>query len=56
MSVAEVATFERERFFADAVSLRRWDGQGPMAGAVTPALSAYHDLILNVPGNELRFS
>ena len=45
MSAAEVATFERERFFADAVCIRRWDDQAKVASAVTPALSAYGDLI-----------
>jgi gamma-butyrobetaine dioxygenase len=28
MSGAEVATFELERYFADAVRMRRWDDQG----------------------------
>jgi [1-hydroxy-2-(trimethylamino)ethyl]phosphonate dioxygenase len=45
MSAAEVATFESERFFADAVRVRRWDDQGKATGVVTPALSAYGDLI-----------
>lgn len=45
MAAAEVATFERERFFADAVRIRRWDDEGKVAGVVTPALSAYGDLI-----------
>lgn len=45
MSAAEVATFERERFFADAVRIRRWDDQGKVADVVTPALTAYGPLI-----------
>jgi [1-hydroxy-2-(trimethylamino)ethyl]phosphonate dioxygenase len=53
MSAAEVATFESERFFADAVRIRRWDDQGKVAGAVTPALSAYRDLISRCSRNRV---
>ena len=45
MSAVEVATFERERYFSDAVRVRRWDDQAKVAGRVTPALSAYAELI-----------
>jgi phosphonate degradation associated HDIG domain protein len=53
MSAAEVATFERERFFADAVRIRRWDDQGKVAGVVTPALSAYGDAISQCSRNRV---
>jgi phosphonate degradation associated HDIG domain protein len=53
MSAAEVATFERERFFADAVRVRRWDDQGKVAGLVTPALSAYGELISQCSRNQV---
>jgi predicted HD phosphohydrolase len=45
MSAAEVASFESERYFTQAVSVRRWDDAGKVAGLVTPTLSAYLDLI-----------
>jgi predicted HD phosphohydrolase len=53
MSAAEVATFESERFFADAVRVRRWDDQGKALGVVTPALSAYGDLISQCSRNRV---
>jgi [1-hydroxy-2-(trimethylamino)ethyl]phosphonate dioxygenase len=53
LSAVEVATFERERFFADAVRIRRWDDQGKMAGVVTPALSSYGDLISQCSRNRV---
>jgi [1-hydroxy-2-(trimethylamino)ethyl]phosphonate dioxygenase len=53
MSAGEVATFERERFFADAVLVRRWDDQGKVAGLVTPALSAYGELISQCSRNQV---
>jgi [1-hydroxy-2-(trimethylamino)ethyl]phosphonate dioxygenase len=45
MSAHEVARFERERFHADAVRVRRWDDQGKVAGLKTPGLSDYAALI-----------
>jgi phosphonate degradation associated HDIG domain protein len=53
MSAAEMATFERERFFADAVRIRRWDDLGKTAGVVTPALSAYASLISQCSRNRV---
>ena len=53
MSAAEVATFERERFFADAVRIRRWDDRGKVGGVVTPALSAYDDVISQCSRNRV---
>lgn len=45
MSVGEVAAFEKERCFADAVRVRRWDDHGKTDGLVTPPLADYRDLI-----------
>jgi phosphonate degradation associated HDIG domain protein len=45
MSGAEVATFELEPYFADAVRVRRWDDHGKVAGLVTPPLASYGSLI-----------
>jgi [1-hydroxy-2-(trimethylamino)ethyl]phosphonate dioxygenase len=53
MSAAEVATFERERFFPDAVRIRRWDDQGKVAGVVTPALGTYGGLITRCSRNRV---
>ena len=45
MSHAEVAAFEQEPFFRDAVLLRKWDDQGKVAGLVTPSLESFMSLI-----------
>jgi [1-hydroxy-2-(trimethylamino)ethyl]phosphonate dioxygenase len=53
MSAIEVSRFENERFHEDAVSVRRWDDRGKVAGLKTPSLLDYRALIeaLAVPGN-----
>jgi [1-hydroxy-2-(trimethylamino)ethyl]phosphonate dioxygenase len=45
MAAHEVATFESERFYQEAVRVRRWDDQGKVAGLETPGLSNYRSLI-----------
>jgi phosphonate degradation associated HDIG domain protein len=45
MSPHEVAEFETERFFREAVRVRRWDDQGKIAGLTTPGLTEYRALI-----------
>jgi len=45
MSAHEVAQFEAERYFADAVRVRRWDDAGKVAGLKTPQLAEYCTLI-----------
>ena len=45
MAAHEVAAFETERFYKDAVRVRQWDDQGKVAGLKTPGLSDYRDLI-----------
>jgi [1-hydroxy-2-(trimethylamino)ethyl]phosphonate dioxygenase len=45
MSPPEVAQFESERFFRDAVRVRRWDDQGKVAGLRTPPLGEYLALV-----------
>jgi [1-hydroxy-2-(trimethylamino)ethyl]phosphonate dioxygenase len=45
MSAAEVAGFESERYFREAVGVRRWDDDGKVAGLVTPPLADYATLI-----------
>ena len=45
MAAHEVARFETERFYKEAVRVRQWDDQGKVAGLKTPALSDYRVLI-----------
>jgi [1-hydroxy-2-(trimethylamino)ethyl]phosphonate dioxygenase len=45
MSVDEVAAFERERYFAEAVRIRRWDDHGKVDGLAAPPLVEYRDLL-----------
>jgi len=45
MSAAELARFEGEHYFKDAVRVRRWDDQGKVAGLRTEPLEAYAPLI-----------
>jgi phosphonate degradation associated HDIG domain protein len=45
MSPDEVARFEGERYFREAVRLRRWDDQGKVADLRTPALEEYRAAI-----------
>jgi [1-hydroxy-2-(trimethylamino)ethyl]phosphonate dioxygenase len=41
----ELLQFETERFYKDAVRVRRWDDQGKVAGLKTPGLAEYRALI-----------
>ena len=41
MNPAEVAAFEAERFYADAVRLRRWDDMAKIAGFKAPPIASY---------------
>jgi [1-hydroxy-2-(trimethylamino)ethyl]phosphonate dioxygenase len=45
MAAHEVAQFETERFYTDAVRVRQWDDQGKVAGLKTPGLAEYRALI-----------
>jgi len=45
MAAHEVAQFETEHFYKDAVRVRRWDDQGKLAGLKTPGLGDYRALI-----------
>ena len=45
MSAAEVAAFETESFFKDAIRIREWDDRGKVAGSDTPDLASYRALI-----------
>ena len=45
MPASAVADFERERYFRDAVLVRRWDDEGKVAGLRTAPLEAYAGLI-----------
>jgi phosphonate degradation associated HDIG domain protein len=45
MAAHEVAKFEAERFYLEAVRVRRWDDQGKVVGLKTPGLSDYRSLI-----------
>jgi phosphonate degradation associated HDIG domain protein len=45
MSPQEQAKFGAERFFKDAVSLRRWDDEGKVVGMETPDLGYFEPMI-----------
>ncbi len=45
MAAHEVAQFETERYYKDAVRVRQWDDRGKVAGLKTPGLSDYRALI-----------
>jgi [1-hydroxy-2-(trimethylamino)ethyl]phosphonate dioxygenase len=45
MSAAEIAAFETEPFFREALRLREWDDRGKIAGLSTPGLESYRQLI-----------
>jgi [1-hydroxy-2-(trimethylamino)ethyl]phosphonate dioxygenase len=45
MTADEVAKFETERFYREAVRVRQWDDQGKVAGLKTPGLGDYRALI-----------
>jgi phosphonate degradation associated HDIG domain protein len=45
MSAQEVAKFETESFFKEAVRVRQWDDQGKISGLKTPGLGEYRALI-----------
>jgi [1-hydroxy-2-(trimethylamino)ethyl]phosphonate dioxygenase len=42
MTTAALREFERNRFAADAIALRKWDDAAKVPGADVPRLSAYH--------------
>jgi [1-hydroxy-2-(trimethylamino)ethyl]phosphonate dioxygenase len=48
MSASELAYFETQPFWREALRLRRWDDQGKVAGLKTLALSDYAPLIERV--------
>lgn len=45
MSATEVAAFEAETYFKEAVRIREWDDQGKVAGSEPPDLMSYRTLI-----------
>jgi phosphonate degradation associated HDIG domain protein len=45
MSGAEIASFEAERYYPDAVRLRRYDDRAKIAGLATAALDSYVALL-----------
>jgi phosphonate degradation associated HDIG domain protein len=45
MSPAEVALFEKETHFKDALRVRVWDDRGKVAGLATPSLEDYRSLV-----------
>jgi len=45
MAAHEVAKFETERFYKEAVRVRQWDDQGKVAGLATPGLADYRSLV-----------
>jgi predicted HD phosphohydrolase len=45
MAPPEIAAFEAEPYFRQAVRVRRWDDQGKVAGLSTPSLADYGALI-----------
>ena len=55
MDAAEIARFESEPHWRDAVRVRRWDDRGKIVGQTTPDLASYAGLIeqLTVSDGEL---
>jgi gamma-butyrobetaine dioxygenase len=45
MSATQIARFEQEPHYLEAVRVRHWDDQGKVAGLATPPLQAYAALI-----------
>jgi phosphonate degradation associated HDIG domain protein len=45
MNGNELLQFETERYYEEAVRLRRWDDQGKVVGLKTPGLHEYRELI-----------
>lgn len=45
MTAAEVAQFELEAFYQEAVRIRTWDDQSKVAGLITPDVASYQALI-----------
>lgn len=45
MSATEVAAFEAELYWRDAIRIRRWDDQGKVAGLQTPGFEHYRAMI-----------
>jgi phosphonate degradation associated HDIG domain protein len=45
MSAAEIARFEKEPYYKEAVRIRHWDDQGKVAGLVTPQFETYRPLL-----------
>jgi len=45
MNGNELLQFETERYYKEAVRLRRWDDQGKVVGLKTPGLDEYRELI-----------
>ena len=45
MAAHEVAQFETEQFYRDAVRVRQWDDQGKVTGLKTPGVADYGALI-----------
>jgi predicted HD phosphohydrolase len=45
MSAEQQAKFGAERYFADAVALRRWDDEGKIVGMATPSLAHFEPMI-----------
>ena len=45
MNGRETATFEAERYFAEAIALRRWDDHGKQAGLQVAPFAAYEALL-----------
>ena len=54
MGPDELLQFETERYYKEAIRVRRWDDQGKVAGLKTPVLAEYRGLIeefaLRTPG------
>jgi phosphonate degradation associated HDIG domain protein len=45
MSAAEIARFEQEPYYKEAIRVRYWDDQGKVAGLVTAQLESYRSLL-----------
>jgi phosphonate degradation associated HDIG domain protein len=54
MSAAEIARFEQERYYQEAIRIRWWDDEGKVAGLVTPPLETYRPLLESIASGAHR--
>jgi phosphonate degradation associated HDIG domain protein len=54
MMAFEIAQFETERYYKEAVQVRQWDDQGKIAGLVTSSIADYGALIEELTNDKIQ--